>query len=313
MKALVIAGPTASGKTALSVECAKRLNGEIISADALLVYKGLDIGTAKPTKGEMGGIPHYMIDVVEPTESFSVSDYERLALPILEDIVARGKVPILVGGTSFYLDALLYKRTLGGAPADESVRKKYEAIFEREGKEALFALLQEIDPASAEVLHPNDKKRVIRALEIYELTGKRKSEQHDERVPRLPVLAVGVDYPREALYARIDARVDEMIKSGLVEEVKGLLESGVPENAQCMQGIGYKEVVEILKNSDLHSTMSDKFDAMSDIIKKNTRNYAKRQLTYLRKRNVVWLAPGPTEALVQEVCSLYEGNGTHRG
>ena len=308
MKALVISGPTASGKTALSVECAKRLNGEIVSADALLVYKGLNIGTAKPSKGEMGGIPHYMIDVVAPTESFSASDYERLALPILKDIVARGKVPVLVGGTSFYLDALLYKRTLGGAPADEGVRKKYEAIFEREGKEALFSLLQEIDPASAEVLHPNDKKRVIRALEIYELTGKRKSEQHDERIPRLPVLAVGVDYPREALYARIDARVDEMIKSGLVEEVEGLLESGIPENAQCMQGIGYKEVVEILKNSDLHSTMSDKINAMSDIIKKNTRNYAKRQLTYLRKRNVVWLAPKPVEALVQEVCSLYEGN-----
>ena len=308
MKALVISGPTASGKTALSVACAKRLNGEIVSADALLVYKGLNIGTAKPTKGEMGGIPHYMIDVVAPTESFSASDYERLALPILKDIVARGKVPIIVGGTSFYLDALLYKRTLGGAPADEGVRKKYEAIFEREGKEALFSLLQEIDPASAEVLHPNDKKRVIRALEIYELTGKRKSEQHDERIPRLPVLAVGVDYPREALYARIDARVDEMIKSGLVEEVEGLLKNGIPENAQCMQGIGYKEVVEILKNSDLHSTMSDKINAMSDIIKKNTRNYAKRQLTYLRKRNVVWLAPKPVEALVQEVCSLYEGN-----
>ena len=308
MKALVISGPTASGKTALSVECAKRLNGEIVSADALLVYKGLNIGTAKPSKGEMGGIPHYMIDVVAPTESFSASDYERLALPILEDIIARGKVPVLVGGTSFYLDALLYKRTLGGAPADESIRQKYEEIFEREGKEALFSLLQEIDPVSAEVLHPNDKKRVIRALEIYELTGKRKSEQHDERIPRLPVLAVGVDYPREALYARIDARVDEMIKSGLVEEVEGLLKSGIPENAQCMQGIGYKEVVEILKNSDLHSTMPDKINAMSDIIKKNTRNYAKRQLTYLRKRNVVWLAPKPVEELAQEVCSLYEGN-----
>ena len=308
MKALVISGPTASGKTALSVACAKRLNGEIISADALLVYKGLNIGTAKPSKGEMGGIPHYMIDIVEPTESFSASDYERLALPILKDIAARGKVPVIVGGTSFYLDALLYKRTLGGAPADESVRKKYEKIFEREGKEALFSLLREIDPASAEVLHPNDKKRVIRALEIYELTGKRKSEQHDERIPRLPVLAVGVDYPREALYARIDARVDEMMKAGLVEEVEGLLKSGIPENAQCMQGIGYKEVVEILKNSDLHSTMSDKFNAMSDIIKKNTRNYAKRQLTYLRKRNVVWLAPKPVEELAQEVCSLYEGN-----
>lgn len=308
MKALVISGPTASGKTALSVECAKRLNGEIISADALLVYKGLNIGTAKPSKGEMGGIPHYMIDVVAPTESFSASDYERFALPILKDIVERGKVPVLVGGTSFYLDALLYKRTLGGAPADESIRQKYEEIFEREGKEALFALLKEVDPASAEVLHPNDKKRVIRALEIYELTGKRKSEQHDERIPRLPVLAVGVDYPREALYARIDARVDEMIKSGLVEEVEGLLNSGISENAQCMQGIGYKEVVEILKNSDLHSTMSDKINTMSDMIKKNTRNYAKRQLTYLRKRNVVWLAPKPVEELAQEVCLLYEGN-----
>ena len=142
-----------------------------------------------------------------------------LNFPILEDMIARGKVPVLVGGTSFYLDALLYKRTLGGAPADESIRQKYEEIFEREGKEALFSLLQEIDPVSAEVLHPNDKKRVIRALEIYELTGKRKSEQHDERIPRLPVLAVGVDYPREALYARIDARVDEMIKSGLVGSV----------------------------------------------------------------------------------------------
>ena len=308
MKALVISGPTASGKTALSVACAKRLNGEIVSADALLVYKGLNIGTAKPTKGEMGGIPHIRSVVLAPTKSSPASHYEPLARPILQDIPARGKLPIIVGGPSCYLDALLYKRTLGGAPADESIRQKYEAIFEREGKEALFARLQEVDPASAEVLHPNDKKRVIRALEIYELTGKRKSEQHDERIPRLPVLAVGVDYPREELYARIDSRVDGMIKSGLVEEVEGLLKSGIPENAQCMQGIGYKEVVEILKNSDLHSTMSDKINAMSDIIKKNTRNYAKRQLTYLRKRNVVWLAPKAVEELAQEVCSLYEGN-----
>ena len=301
MKALVISGPTASGKTALSVACAKRLNGEIVSADALLVYKGLNIGTAKPSKGEMGGIPHYMIDVVAPTESFSASDYERLALPILEEIIARGKVPIIVGGTSFYLDALLYKRTLGGAPADESVRKKYEAIFEREGKEALFSLLQEIDPASAEVLHPNDKKRVIRALEIYELTGKRKSEQHDERIPRLPVLAVGVDYPREELYARIDARVDEMIKSGLVEEVEGLLNSGISENAQCMQGIGYKEVVLYLKNEISFSTMRD-------IIQWNTRNYAKRQVTFFKKiPQILWLDPAgknPEDFILNELWKL---------
>ena len=308
MKALVVAGPTASGKTALAVECAKLLGGEIISADALLVYKGLDIGTAKPSKEEMGGIPHYMIDVVDPTAPFSVSDYERLALPVMQDILSRGKVPVLVGGTSFYLDALLYERTLGGAPADESIRQKYEEMYEREGRDAVFARLNDIDPTSAEVLHPNDKKRVIRAIEIYELTGRRKSEQHDERIPRLPVLAVGIDYPRKELYARIDARVDKMMGEGLVEEVKGLLAGGVPEDAQCMQGIGYKEVVEILKNTDLHSTMSGIINTMSDIIKQKTRNYAKRQLTYLRKRHIVWLAPRPVKELAQEVLSLYAGS-----
>lgn len=308
MRALVVVGPTASGKTALAVACAKILGGEVISADALLVYKDLEIGTAKPTKGEMGDIPHHMIDVVEPTESFSVSDFERLALPIMQDICARGKVPILCGGTAFYLDALLYERTLGGAPADAAVRERYEALAREEGKDALFARLKAVDPASAEVLHPNDVKRVVRALEIYELTGKRKSDQHDERVPRIPFLAVGVDFPREALYARIDRRVDEMLRAGLVDEVRSLLNRGVPETAQCMQGIGYKEVVEFLKNADLHSNMSDITSTMSDIIKQKTRNYAKRQLTYLRKRNIVWLAPGEPSALAKEVCKLYEGN-----
>lgn len=308
MKALVVVGPTASGKTALAVECAKRLNGEVISADALLVYKGLNIGTAKPTKEEMGGIPHHMIDVVEPTEAFSVSDYERLALPILKDIVARGKVPILCGGTAFYIDALLYERTLGGAPGDKAVREKYEAVAREKGKEALFRMLQKVDPESAGVLHPNDVKRVVRALEIYELTGRKKSDQHDEKIPRLPYLAVGVNFPRETLYERIDHRVDEMMKAGLVEEVQLLLKSGVPENAQCMQGIGYKEVVGLLKNADLHSNMPDIINTMSDIIKQKTRNYAKRQLTYLRKRNVVWLDPEDPRVLAEEVCNLYEGN-----
>ena len=308
MKALVVVGPTASGKTALAVECAKRLNGEVISADALLVYKGLNIGTAKPTKEEMGGIPHHMIDVVEPTEAFSVSDYERLALPILKDIVARGKVPILCGGTAFYIDALLYERTLGGAPGDQAVREKYETIAREKGKDVLFRMLQKVDPESAAVLHPNDVKRVVRALEIYELTGRKKSDQHDEKIPRLPYLAVGVNFPREMLYERIDRRVDEMMKAGLVEEVCLLLKSGVPENAQCMQGIGYKEVVELLKNADLHSNTPDIINTMSDIIKQKTRNYAKRQLTYLRKRNVVWLDPEDPRVLAEEVCNLYEGN-----
>ena len=238
MKILVICGATASGKTALAVECAKRLNGEVISADALLVYKKLNIGTAKPTKGEMQGVPHYMIDVVDPQENFSVSDYEEVALPVLEDILSRGKVPIICGGTGFYMNALLYKSGFGQTPADAVVREKYEKIARSEGREVLHKLLEEVDPESAEKLHFNDVKRVIRALEIFELTGKKKSEQRDELIPRYPFTAVAFDYPREELYARINRRVDMMFEAGLVEEVKGLLASGVPENAQCMQGIG---------------------------------------------------------------------------
>lgn len=308
MKILVVCGATASGKTALAVECAKRLNGEVISADALLIYKKLNIGTAKPTLSEMDGVPHHMIDVAEPTESFSVSDYERLALPILEDIVSRGRVPIVCGGTGFYMNALLYKSGFGETPADRSVRQKYESIAEREGREALHARLREVDPESAEKLHFNDVKRVVRALEIYELTGKRKSEQKDEMIPRYPFTAVAFSYPREELYARIERRVDGMLRAGLIGEVEALLESGVSENAQCMQGIGYKEVIETLKNHDLHSTMSDIIQEISQKVKQNTRNYAKRQLTFFKRmQNLQWIAPKKIEEAAGEVCKIYDG------
>ncbi len=299
-KLLVVCGATATGKTALAVECAKRLNGEVVSADALLVYRGLTIGTAKPTKEEMGGVPHHMIDVAEPTERFSVSDYERLARPIVEDILARGKLPVLCGGTGFYLNALLYERTLGGAPADAALRARLEAVAEEKGKAYLHEMLREVDPESAETLHENDVRRVIRALEIYALTGKRKSEQHDALTPRYDFSAVAFAFPRGQLYARIDARVDAMMRAGLVEEVKGLLARGVAEDAQCMQGIGYKEVVEGLKNGYMQSTMSD-------IIKKNTRNYAKRQLTFFKKfANLRLLAPQSAEKAADEVIEEYE-------
>ncbi len=297
---LVVCGPTASGKTALAVECARKLNGEIISADALIVYNGLNIGTAKPTEEEKKGIKHHLIDVCEPTDSFSVGDYEKMALSILEDILSRGKTPILCGGTGFYMTALLYERSMGNAPADEKLREYYAEIERERGKEYLHSLLKEVDEESASVLHPNDVKRVVRALEIYHTTGRKKSEQNDSPIPRYPFLAVCFDWQREALYERINRRVDSMIEQGLVNEVKGLLERGVPENAQCMQGIGYKEVVECLKKGTENSIMSD-------IIKQNTRNYAKRQLTFFKKmENLRYIQPRDIEDATREVCSLYD-------
>ena len=299
-KILVVCGATATGKSALAAECARILHGEVISADALLVYKGLNIGTAKPTQAEMRGVPHYMIDVCEPTEAFSVSDFERLALPLMEDILSRGKTPVLCGGTGFYMNGLLYKSSFGNTPADLRVRQEYERMEKEKGREHLHALLQEADPESAQRLHPNDVKRVIRALEIYALTGQKKSAQKDEAIPRFPFCAVAYDYPRETLYGRIGRRVEEMFAQGLVDEVKGLLARGVGENAQCMQGIGYKEVVEGLKNGDSDSTMSE-------IIKKNTRNYAKRQITFFKRtQNLHWLAPASAEQSAREVIELYE-------
>lgn len=296
-KLLVICGATASGKTSLAVECAKRLNGEVISCDALLVYRGLNIGTAKPTREEMGGIEHHLIDVADPTDGFTVHDFERLALDAVADISARGKVPVLCGGTGFYLNAVLFQSGFGNAAADEGVRAKYNAIAAEKGKEYLHGLLQEVDAESAAILHPNDVKRVVRALEIYELTGKKKSDQQDGRAPRFPYEAFAFDYPREVLYERIDRRAAQMFEEGLVEEVRGLLAS-VPENAQCMQAIGYKEVVEGLKNGDNQSTMCD-------IVQKNTRNYAKRQLTFFKKLpNLHWLTP--SDAAVEEVIKIYD-------
>lgn len=299
-KLTVICGPTATGKTALAVECARLLGGEVVSCDALLVYKRLNIGTAKPTEEERGGIPHHLIDVAEPWENFSVSDFEKLALRAVDDILSRGKVPVLCGGTGFYINSVLFQSSFGKTPASPELREKYRKLYEERGGEYLHGLLKECDWESAEKLHPNDVKRVIRALEIYELTGKRKSEQNDGQTPRFLYEAFAFDYPREELYARIDRRVDNMLSAGLVEEVKALLASGIPENAQCMQGIGYKEVVVSLKNNNLNSTMSD-------IIKKNTRNYAKRQLTFFKRLpNLHWITPKPTREAAREVCEIYE-------
>ena len=284
-KILVVCGPTASGKTGFAVQMAKRLGSEVISADCMLVYSGFNIGAAKPTPAEMGGIPHHMIDVAAPNDGFSASDYERMARPVCEKMLGDGKIPVICGGTGFYIQSLLFSRSLGNVGSSAEIRQRYERIAAEEGKDALFARLRAADPQSADKLHPNDIKRVIRALEIYELTGKRKSEQTDGFVARYSYVAVAFDYPRAELYERIDRRVDMMLEDGLVEEVRHLLASEVSETAQSMQGIGYKEVVQYLKNEISYSTMRD-------IIQKNTRNYAKRQITFFKKfPNLVWLNP----------------------
>ncbi|MBQ8343505.1 MAG: tRNA (adenosine(37)-N6)-dimethylallyltransferase MiaA [Clostridia bacterium] len=295
-KVLVICGATASGKTSLSLDCAEKLNGEIISADSMLVYRGLDIGTAKPSVDERRGIPHHMIDVISPKESFSVSDYENMALPIVEELFAQGKTPIICGGTGFYINSLLYKSQFGNVGANEKIRAKYETLAESNGKEYVHAILREKDPESAEKLHYNDVKRVIRALEIYDITGKAKSAQQDKPIPRFDFASVSIEYPRETLYERINQRVEQMFENGLVDEVKDLLASGVTEDMQCMQGIGYKEIAEGLR---IGATDNE----MIELVQKNTRNYAKRQQTFFkRQQNHTFLTP--EGATAEEVAKL---------
>lgn len=293
---LVICGATATGKTDLAVECALKLNSSVISADSQLIYKGLNIGTAKPSKEEMRGVAHYMIDVAEPYDNYSVGDYSAAASPILNGLLDEGKTPVICGGTGFYINSLLFDFGYGNAAANKSVREKYERYLDEFGKRALFEKLMEVDRETADKLHENDVKRVIRALEIYEVSGKKKSDQHDEPIPKYDYLAVAIDYPREELYERINKRVDKMFSLGLLQEIDCLLESGIDENCQSMQAIGYKEVIKCLKNGDMQSTMCD-------IIKQNTRHYAKRQITFFKKMpNLVWLKP--EEATADRVLEL---------
>ena len=289
-KVLVICGATASGKTSLAVDCALKLNTQVISADSQLIYKGLDIGTAKPTAEEMRGVKHHLIDIVEPNESFSVSDYRNAALPVLNRLLNEGKTPIICGGTGFYINSLLFELSYGNVAADSKIRDKYAKMLKEDGAQALYDRLKSVDEDTAQKLHVNDTKRIIRALEIYEVSGKKKSEQNDCLIPVFNYTAVAINYPREELYERIDRRVDEMFECGLVEEVQNLLKKGIDENCQCMQAIGYKEVVFGLKNRYSDSTMRD-------IIKQNTRHYAKRQITFFKKlQGISWIEPNDATA-----------------
>ena len=281
---ICIAGPTASGKTALAVELAKEFNGEVVSCDSMYVYKRMNIGTAKPTAEEMDGIVHHMIDVAEPWEDFSVSKYCDMAAPIVDDIVTRGKTAIIAGGTGLYMDSLIKGNDFAPVPAT-GVREQLEAKAAQVGFEAMLEELRAIDPESADRL--KDTRRVIRALEVYYETGITMT-QHNRRTqeipPRYNPFWIGLDYAeRSELYRRIDLRVGIMLEMGLMQEIKDLLASGIPEKSTAMQAIGYKEFVAALNGECT-------IEEAADQVRQSSRRYAKRQLTWLRRnQNIHWL------------------------
>ena len=283
---ICIAGPTASGKTALAATLAKELNGEVVSCDSMQVYKRMDIGTAKPTLEEMQGIPHHMIDVAEPWEDFSVSRYCDMAAPIVDDILSRGKTAVIAGGTGLYMDALIRGNAFAPFPAT-GVRERLEAQADADGMEAMLSRLRAVDPDAARRLHLSDRKRILRALEVYLETGETITE-HNRKTqavpPRYSPLWLGLDFARRGeLYRRIDLRVGLMLQQGLVEEIRGLLAEGIPERATAMQAIGYKEFVDAL---DGRCTIEE----AADQVRQSSRRYAKRQLTWFRRNKAIhWL------------------------
>ena len=282
---IVICGPTASGKTALSIELAKRINGEIISADSMQVYKDMDIGSAKVTVEEMQGIKHYLIDNVYPNERYSVANYKQDAKKAIDEILKKGKTPIVVGGTGLYIDSLIYEIEYKDIVINEEYRKELERIRNEQGLEVLYKKALEIDPNAMEKISPNDFKRITRVLEIYEATGKNKTQQEAEsRLNEIPYdyKIFAIDYDREKLYERINKRVDIMIEKGLIEEVKKLLEK-YSEFPTSMQGLGYKEVKQYLDGALTKEEMIEK-------IKQESRRYAKRQFTWFRKnKQTIWI------------------------
>ncbi|MCI5893118.1 MAG: tRNA (adenosine(37)-N6)-dimethylallyltransferase MiaA [Clostridiales bacterium] len=280
-----VVGPTASGKTAYAIELAKKCGGEVISCDSMQIYRHMDIGTAKPTKYEMDGIPHHMIDIAEPWENYSVARFVTEARSCIDDVLARGRVPILCGGTGLYFDSVIKNIDFAENESAPEYRSELQKAAEEHGNEYVHNMLKKVDPKSAEAVHPNNLKRVIRALEIYKTTGKTKTELDRESVRESLYNAeiYGLNRPREELYERINKRVDIMLKNGLLDEVKNLLEMGISRDATSMQAIGYKELVEYFEG---RCTL----DAAIDKIKQESRRYAKRQLTWFKRNNeIIWL------------------------
>ena len=284
-KVIVICGPTASGKTALSIELAKQINGEIISSDSMQIYKEMDIGTAKPTKEETKDIKHYLIDFVAPDQRYSVADFKKDAEKAIEEILSKGKTPIIVGGTGLYVDSLIYGIEYQDIELDENYRKELEEIAETQGLEILYQQARKIDPEAMEKISPNDKKRIIRVLEIYKATGKNKTEQEIEsrkNEVKYDYKVFAINMEREKLYERINKRVDIMLEQGLVQEVQALVKK-YNKFPTAMQGLGYKEVVQYIKNEITYDEMVEK-------IKMETRRYAKRQITWFKKnKQTIWI------------------------
>ena len=297
---ICIAGPTASGKTALAVALARELDGEVVSCDSMQVYKRMDIGTAKPSPEERQGIPHHMIDVAEPWEDYSVSRYCADAAPIVENIVSRGKTAIIAGGTGLYMDSLIRGNDFAPFPST-GVRERLEREADREGMETLLARLRAVDPEAADRLHLSDRKRIIRAMEVYLETGETITA-HNRRTqalpPRFSPVWLGLDFESRAeLYSRIDRRADAMLNAGLLEEIRALLCSGIPEKCTAMQAIGYKEFTAAL---DGRCTV----EAAADQVRQSSRRYAKRQLTWFRRNGRIhWLRRGPGEGSAEILAS----------
>ncbi|MGM0901944.1 MAG: tRNA (adenosine(37)-N6)-dimethylallyltransferase MiaA [Bacillota bacterium] len=305
-KLLVLIGPTAVGKTKLSIELARNFNGEIISGDSMQIYRAMDIGTAKITEEEMEGIPHHLIDIKEPDDPFSVAEFQELVRGKITEITSRKKLPMIVGGTGLYIQSVLYDYQFTEAASDNEFRIKLEQMAVEKGNEELHQRLREVDPESAERIHPNNLRRVIRALEIYHCTGKTMTEYQQEQQPELlyDTCLIGLTMDRELLYNRINKRVDLMMEQGLVEEVKNLYDSGI-RDCQSIQAIGYKELYDYFDGRVLLE------DAVENL-KQNSRRYAKRQLTWFRnKMDVEWFEMSPmanaNEKKFAEISNYIEG------
>lgn len=284
-KIIAVAGPTASGKTALSVKIAKELGGEVVSCDSMQIYKGMDVGTAKPSLEERCGVPHHMIDIISPDEKYNVVSYKRDAEAAIDNILKRGKVPVLAGGTGLYMDSVLSNTAFSENSSFSKARERLEKLLEEKGREYIFEMLEKIDPGAAEKIHPNNTRRVIRALEIYETTGKTLTQANIEskRPEKYESLVIGLMWDRETLYERINERVDLMMAEGLLKEVETLRKMGMKAEYTSMQAIGYKELFEYFEGNCTLEEAKEK-------IKQESRRYAKRQMTWLkRNKKINWL------------------------